>query len=550
MSAPPEIDSAASDRIIVESKGLESNALGMFASVAVGMASTAPAYSLAATLGFVVAVVGLQTPLLVILAFIPMFLSAWATKQMNTADPDCGTSFTWAARALGPKLGWFAGGWGTIAADLLAMASYSQVAAQYVFLLIGAKSIGNDATSVWVLLLGIGWIVVLTWLCWRGIEISARIQITLVVVEVAILLVMAIVALIKVAAGSAPPGHIDPTWSWFNPLKFGSFDSFMQGMLLMVFIYWGWDTTTSINEETDEPGRIPGSAGVYSTFLLLGTYILVVVAVQAFAGIGTHGIGLGNPAHINDVLSTLGGAIFGSSTVGSILSHLLLFMVLTSAAATTQTTILPNARTTLSMAFHKALPAIFGRIHLRYKTPSFSTISFGVISIIYYVALNFVSGGAVIADAVDATVFFAALYLGITAIACFWHYREFIVGGFGRAVSYVWVPLAGGVALFVLLAYSFKVYWDPNQSYFTITVFGITIGGTLVVVVLATIAGLAWMLWSMRTQAAYFSGESMRLGLSITDDDQVVRVDMDGAEHGGLGQGDAPPPGPDVVDSP
>jgi hypothetical protein len=114
----------------------------------------------------------------------------------------------------------------------------------------------------------------------------------------------------------------------------------------------------------------------------------------------------------------------------------------------------------------------------------------------------------------------------------------------------VWVPLAGGVALFVLLGYSFKVYWDPNQSYFTITVFGITIGGTLVVVVLATIAGLAWMLWSMRTQAAYFSGESMRLGLSITDDDQVVRVDMDGAEHGGLGQGDAPPPGPDVVDSP
>ena len=275
----------------------------------------------------------------------------------------------------------------------------------------------------------------------------------------------------------------------------------MQGMLLMVFIYWGWDTTTSINEETEEPGGSRAAPASYSTFLLLGTYILVVVAVQAFAGIGTHGIGLGNPAHINDVLSTLGGAIFGSSTVGSILSHLLLFMVLTSAAATTQTTILPNARTTLSMAFHKALPAIFGRIHPRYKTPSFSTISFGVISIIYYVALNFVSGGAVIADAVDATVFFAALYLGITAIACFWHYREFISVGSGGRSATCGCRCAGGVALFVLLAYSFKVYWDPNQSYFTIKVFGITIGGTLVVVVLATIVGLVWMLWSMRTQA-------------------------------------------------
>jgi amino acid transporter len=525
VDSPSDIDSTASERIVVESKGLESGALGMFASVAVGVASTAPAYSLAATLGFVVAVIGLQTPLLVVLAFIPMFLAAWATKQMNAADPDCGTSFTWAARAIGPKTGWFAGGWGTIAADFLAMASYAQVASQYVFLLVGAKSIGNNATSVWVLLLGILWIVLLTWLCWRGIEISAKIQVSLVVIEVIILLVMAIVALAKVANGSAPPGHIDPSWSWFNPAKFGSFDSFMQGMLLMVFIYWGWDTTTSINEETDEPGRIPGSAGVISTFLLLGTYILVVVAVQAFAGVGTHGIGLDNPAHINDVLSGLGGAIFGSSTVGSILSHLLLFMVLTSAAATTQTTILPNARTTLSMAFHKALPKIFGDIHPRYKTPGFSTISFGAISIVYYVALNFVSGGSVIADAVDATVFFAALYLGITAIACFWHYREFVTGGFRRAVSYVWVPLAGGVALFVLLAYSFKIYWDPGQSYFTITVFGITIGGTLVVVVIATIVGLLWMLWSMGTQREFFSGESLSLRLSITEGDQVVRLD-------------------------
>src|ERR1700761_7044504 len=325
MSAEPEYDSSASEHIVVESKGLKSGAVGMIASIGVGMASTAPAYSLAATLGFVVAVIGLQTPLMVVIAFIPMFLVAWGCKQMNAADPDCGTSFTWASRAFGPKTGWFMGGWGTIASDLLAMASYSQVAAQYVFLLIGAKSIGNNATSPWVLLLGIAWIVGLTWLCWRGIEISAKLQVSLVVVEVAILLVMAAVALFKVANGSAPPGHIDPSWNWFNPLKFGSLDSFMQGLLLMVFIYWGWDTTTSINEETDDPGRIPGSAGVISTFLLLGTYVLVVLAVQAFAGVGTHGNGLGNPAHINDVLSTLGGAIFGSSVVGSILSHLLLF---------------------------------------------------------------------------------------------------------------------------------------------------------------------------------------------------------------------------------
>ena len=507
-------------------KGLKENAIGLAESTGVGIASTAPAYSLAATLGFVVAAVGIQTPLLVILAFVPMLLSAWATKHMNTADPDCGTSFTWAARALGPRTGWFAGGFATIAADFLAMASYAQVAGQYVFLLIGLKSVGANATSVWVLLVGVAWIVGLTYLCYRGIEISARIQVALVTVEVIMLGVLSIVALVKLAGGSAPAGHLTPSWSWFDPSKLPSFGTFMQGMLLMVFIYWGWDTTTSINEETVEPGRIPGTAGVLSTVLLLVTYLLVVISIQGFAGIGTHGIGLGNPHNQNDVLSVMGSAVFGTGAIGQILSHLLIFMVLTSAAATTQTTILPNARTQLSMAFHKALPAIFGQIHPRYLSPAFSTISFGVLSIVYYVGLNFVSNGNVIADAVTATTFFAALYLAITAVACMWHYRTYLRLGVRRAFSYVIVPALGAVALIAMIGWSFKVYWAPDESDFAVTLFGVHIGGVLMIVGITAIVGGIWMEATARTKRAkeYFSGESMRSGLSLTDDDEIVQV--------------------------
>ena len=94
----------------------------------VGVASTAPAYSLAATLGFVViAIDGLQAPIITILAFVPMLFVSYGYKEMNYADPDCGTTFTWGARAFGPKTGWL-GGWGIVAADLLVMASLAQVA--------------------------------------------------------------------------------------------------------------------------------------------------------------------------------------------------------------------------------------------------------------------------------------------------------------------------------------------------------------------------------------------------------------------------------------
>ncbi len=509
-------------------KGLKQNAIGLATSTGIGVASTAPAYSLAATLGFVVAVVGLQTPLLVILAFIPMFMNAWATRLMNRFDPDCGTSFTWASRVLGPRTGWFAGGWGTIAADLLAMGSYAQIAGQYVFLFVGADAIGSNPTSVWVLLVGIGWIVGLTYVCYRGIEISARLQLWLVTIEVVMLLVMSAVAILKLANGTAPPGHLTPSWSWFNPTQIGSFSTFMQGMLLMIFIYWGWDTTTSVNEESEDPSRIPGTAGVISTFLLLATYLLVVISVQAFAGVGTHGIGLDNPNHQGDVLSVLGSSIFGSSTVGTVFSRLLILMVLTSAAATTQTTILPNARTMLSMAFHKAIAPIFGRTHPRYLTPTFSTISFGVISVFYYAVLNFVAHGNVISDAVTATTFFAALYLGITGIAAAWHYRSSLSAGIGAAFSRVVMPALSAVALYTVLAWSIKTYLDPSQSYTVVTlpIIG-QVGGTMLIAVITVIVGLGWMLYCERTEPEFFSGESLQAGVSLTDDDEIVELKRD-----------------------
>lgn len=508
----------------VASKGLKDNAVGFWSSVGVGLASTAPAYSLAATLGLVVSYVGLVSPLIVILAFIPMFLCSWAIKEMNAVDPDCGTSFTWAWRAIGPRTGWWAGGWGTIASDFLAMASYSQIAGQYFFLLIGANAIGGDATSVWVLLVGIVWIIGLTWICYVGIEFSARLQVILVVIEVIVLLLLGIVALAKVLFGGAPGYHIDPSWSWLSPAKFGSFSAFAHGMLLMVFIYWGWDTTTSINEETEDPSRVPGTAGVISTFILLGTYFFLTMSVQSYAGVSSRTpLGLANTAHENDVLSVLGHSVFGTSAIGWIMTHLLLLMILTSAAATTQTTILPNARTMLSMAFHKALPAWFGRIHPRFRTPTTSTVSFAVASIIFYLTLNWISGGGVLADAVTATVFFAAVYLGISSAACTWHFRDRAFAAWRDALPKFWVPLAATVMLYLLVVYNLIADGRASWSYTTIDVpvFG-NIGSAMFIVVVTGIVGVICMEACRRTSPQFFLDRSMRYGPSLTEEGTIV----------------------------
>src|SRR5690349_25123729 len=145
------------------------------------------------------------------------------------------------------------------------------------------------------------------------------------------LAVLSVTALVKVGSGTAPPGHLTPSISWLNPFHIANFSAFASGIILMVFIYWGWDTAVSVNEETKDKNRTPGRAAILSTVILLVTYALVIFSMQSFAGIGTKGNGLGNVAKAGDVLSIHGDAVVGHSGVRSFLTHLLLLMVLSSA---------------------------------------------------------------------------------------------------------------------------------------------------------------------------------------------------------------------------
>src|SRR6476469_9230764 len=119
-------------------KGLKKNAIGYASSVVIGVASTAPGYSLAAVLGLIVAVgdVGVHAPGVLIVSFVPMLLVALGYKYVNKADPDAGTTFAWATKAFGPRTGWL-GGWAIIVADLIVMANLAQIAGLYTFLLLG-----------------------------------------------------------------------------------------------------------------------------------------------------------------------------------------------------------------------------------------------------------------------------------------------------------------------------------------------------------------------------------------------------------------------------
>jgi amino acid transporter len=402
------------------------------------------------------------------------------------------------------------GGWGIIAADIIVMANLAQIAGSYSFRLVGLDELADD--QLWSTVAGVVWIVLMTYICYRRIEISARVQYALLAIELLVLLVFSVVALARIYLGNAKTGvSLHPSLTWFDPFRIGGFGALATGLLLAVFIYWGFDTAVSVNEETRDARRTPGRAAVLATVVLLAVYVLVTTATQAYAGVGTSGIGLGNPNNADDVFAVLARAVFGNSAIGSIGVHLLVLMVLSSAAASTLTTILPTARTTLSMAAHRAIPA---RVHPRFMTPTWSTIGMGLASIVFYVALTLLSGN-VLADSIASIGLLIAFYYGMTGFAAPVLYRHSLTESLGSFIRRGVLPMLGGLILLGAFLQACHDYWQVGPDADSTTSWTLpfppqwAIGGIFLTGVGALVLGLVVMAVTWAFMPAFFRGETL-----------------------------------------
>jgi amino acid transporter len=479
----------------VAGKGLQAGALGLWGNVVIGLASTAPAYSLAATLGYVVLAVGDRAPAMFIVAFVPMLFIAFAYRELNRAAPDCGTTFTWGTKAFGPWVGWL-GGWGLAVSAIIVMSNVAEIAGIYLLDFLGFES-AAESLAVRVAF-GVAFIAVMTWVSYRGIVITDRLQSVLVAVQFVILGLFSVIALGKVFTDNAGAQAVTPSLEWFSPAGLTS-SAIAEAVILCIFIYWGWDTCLAVNEETKNADVVAGKAAVVSTVILLATYLLVAVAVQSYAGFETDGIGLGNEENIDDVLTVLGDPVMGAT-----MASLLLLTVAISAASSTQTTILPTARGTLAMAVYGAIPKKFAEVHPRYHTPSFSTLVVGATAIFFYLVLSFVSQNT-LQDSILSLGLAVAFYYGITGFACVWFFRRTLVDSARNFVLRGLLPLLGAIGMTWAFIKSATDMIDPDYGY---TTFG-GIGGVFVIGVGMLALGVPLMLACAVKLRAFFRGETL-----------------------------------------
>jgi len=478
----------------VASKGLKGGSLGLVAVIVIGVASTAPGYSLAASIGIVTGEAGAKAPFIMLFAFVPMACIAASFYYLNKADPDCGTNFTWGVRAFGPKAGWIAG-WGCIVADLVIMPNLAGVSGQYFVLLLDEKAAENIYLTTF---LGILFIIAMTWICWKGIELSARSQVLLLGTELVVLAAFAVIALVK-SSGDGISRTVDgityhsmhPSLSWISPSGLST-KAMVAGLVAAVFIYWGWDTCVSVNEEAKDSSKTPGRAAVLSTVVLLAIYLITSYGAVALLG----------PDFVTNNSDDAMNAL-GKVALPTVMVKLLLIAVLTSAAASCQTTILPATRTMLSMGAHGAAPKKLAQIDPKRLTPDYSSWLFGGVSIVWYLLLVVISHNTS-TDAYFASIaavgMAISVYYGLSGISCIVYFRRWILKSPKNFVMIGLLPAFGGVVLIYVFC---KTVWDSRlESYGYGTLFGV--GTVLVIGTILLVGGIPLMMWCAHKYPTFF----------------------------------------------
>ncbi|MFP8906127.1 APC family permease [Streptomyces atacamensis] len=483
-------------------KGLATGRVGLLGAVVIGVSCIAPAYTLSGALGPSAAVVGKQLPAIFLVGFIPMLLVAIGYRELNRAMPDAGTTFTWASRAFGPWVGWM-GSWGLLAATILVLSNLAGIAVDFFYLLL-AQITDNDGLADLTRNVPVNvatclvFMALACWVSYRGLEATKAVQYVLVTFQVIVLLWFSVAAFDHVNDGTAFDAS-SISAEWFNPFAVDSFSSFVAGISLSVFIYWGWDVVLTINEETKGSSTTPGRAAVTTILVILVLYMAVALGVLSYSGISDGAHGLGNEDIQENVFAALAGPVMGPTAI------LMSLAVLSSSTASLQSTFMSPARTMLAMGHYGALPPAYARITPRFQSPGYATIAAALVASAFYAVMRVLSED-VLWDTITALGMMVCFYYGITALACVWYFRKELGRSLKAFLMKGLLPGIGGILLLVFFVQTCYDSMDPSYGS------GSQIGGVGLVFVLGVtvlLLGVVVAIVQRLRRPEYFRGETL-----------------------------------------
>ena len=422
-----------------QEKKLASNSLGFLESTIMGIAGTAPAYSIEITTSTIIATAGLLSPASILVCGLIMFGITFAFINLNKISASAGTSYSWVSMIFGKTFGFLAG-WSLLVLCCIFMVSAMIPAANATLLILKPELMNNVN---WVTAVAALWLTFISFVVVKGIKLTSYFQIIMTIIEAIILFVIMIMSF---AVFTHSPIN-SFSWEWFSPLNF-SLKTFANGALVAIFFYYGWDVTMNLSEETKDPNRIPGKAAFWAMIFLILFFLAFITIVQ---------LGL-TDAEIQHYNTNIIFAI-AEKVLGKTWGYIAILAVLLSTVGTVETQILQFTRTLFAKGRDGVLHKRYSKLHPNWQTPHIAILFIWASGMFLLLASSYLPTiNVILQDSISAIGFQICFYLGLTGLACAWYYRKMIDGKFWPAVTHIFWPAGSGIFLFFVAIYSIPTF--------------------------------------------------------------------------------------------
>ena len=422
---------------------LAKESLGVFEAAIMGIAGTAPAFSVAVTTAAIVASVGVLSVGSILYCGLIMFGIMLAFFHLSKISPHAGAAYAWVGHVFGRTWGFFAG-WGLLVASIFFMVSATIPAATSTLVLIAPELVES---TVWVSSVAAIWLTLVTLVVTKGIKHASYAQMILTGIETVVVFALIIAAFVQYGG---QPAHT-PSLIWFSPFSFTP-QLFATGALTAIFFYWGWDVTMNLSEETRagatgkphqaSQGAFWAMVNLILFFIIMMIVVLIVLSDEEISQANTN------------VLYAIANKLFPTPW-----NYLAVLSTILSTVGTIETQILQFSRSMFAMARDDMLHRRYARIHSEWQTPWVATLVIWFLGLLLLFCSSYMpSVKSILESSILAIGFQICFYMSLAGFACAWHYREKLGMGAYNAISYVLWPLLAALFMVFIAIYSIPTF--------------------------------------------------------------------------------------------
>ena len=405
---------------------LAQGSLGAVGSFVMAIGGTAPAFSVAVASAAIIAEAGVFSVASVFYCGLVMIGLVLAFTNLGKAHPNAGASYTWVSAIFTPFLG-FLTGWCLLLSSIIFMSAATVPAATSTLMLLAPQYVDN--TSI-VSLVSAFWLSLITFIVIKGAKFAYIIQLSMLMTE--------IIIITSIIFGGLylhidHPAHL-PDFTWILPLSI-SFKTLSASAMLALFLYWGWDVSLSLGEETksgkSEIGTISSIIGLILFFTVMMSVVLIVLTDEEIL------------TSSSNILFAVAAKIFPTPW-----SYIAILCTLLSTIGTIEAQIVQFSRCLFAMSRDQLLPTSLSEIHPKWQTPWIATLVIWFLGLLVILATSFLpSVNEILKASISAIGLQICLYMSLTAMASAWHYRKMLHYSLSEALIYVLWPAFGALCM-------------------------------------------------------------------------------------------------------